>query len=405
MTPDASPTALRTRKTVILLFPEILRPLKLNHAHMFEVLSKSLCGYVLTMSSQTHQGVRLADFELYSGQLRSGSPLNGLVRLGIFVALPLWRLRRRGPIDVVVTYDPYGSGIPGLILKTLLGAKLIVQIMGDYHRLDPNDELLGEYGKLRKTGGAVKKFVMKIVFRLCVAAADAIKVLNRDQERFVRARWPKKRVYRFADFAATGYFGSLTTFEGDYLLAVGHPFHRKGVDVLIRAFARIADRHPHMHLRILGYAPKDELDSYRELAGHHPRIEFVQAGWIEAVGEQMRGCYAFVHAARSEAMGRVLLEAMACRKAVVSTRTNGGADYVVDGKTGTLCDIDDVEGLASAMDALLSAPELARRMGQAGFEHLSRESSEERFAELFSSMIDEVATPGSTGDGALHAPA
>ena len=201
----------------------------------------------------------------------------------MFVALPLWRLRRRGPIDVVVTYDPYGSGIPGLILKTLLGAKLIVQIMGDYHRLDPNDELLGEYGKLRKTGGAVKKFVMKIVFRLCVAAADAIKVLNRDQERFVRARWPKKTVYRFADFAATGYFGSLTTFEGDYLLAVGHPFHRKGVDVLIRAFARIADRHPHMHLRILGYAPKNELRQLSR-AGGSPPPDRVRPGGMDRSG-------------------------------------------------------------------------------------------------------------------------
>ncbi len=105
----------------------------------------------------------------------------------------------------------------------------------------------------------------------------------------------------------------------------------------------------------------------------------------------MRGCYAFVHAARSEAMGRVLLEAMACRKAVVSTRTNGGADYVVDGKTGILCEIDDIDGMAAAMDALLSDPRARAADGtSAGFEHMSQESSEERFAELFSSMIDEV---------------
>jgi glycosyltransferase involved in cell wall biosynthesis len=312
----------------------------------------------------------------------------------VFVGVPLRRLRRRGRIDAVVTYDPYGSGLPGVVLKFLLGTRLIVQIMGDYHRLDPNDELLGEYGKLRKTGGPPKKLLMKVAFRLSMAAADAVKVLNADQERFVRARWPRKPVYRFADFAATGYFGSLPTYEGDYLLAVGHPFHRKGVDVLVRAFARIADRHPRTTLRILGYAPAVELDSYRRLAGNHPRIEFVKPGWIEDVGEQMRGCYAFVHAARSEAMGRVLLEAMACRKAVVSTRTNGAADYVVDGKTGILCEIEDIGGLAAAMDAVLSDRELARRLGQAGFEHLSRESSQERFAELFASMVNDVTARG-----------
>ena len=229
--------------------------------------------------------------------------------------------------------------------------------MGDYHRLDPNDELLGEYGKLRKTGGALKKLIMRTVLRLSLAGADAVKVLNRDQEAFVRSRWPKKTVYRFADFAATGFFGSLATYEGDYLLAVGHPFHRKGVDILIQAFARIADRHPHMH------APHSRLRaarmSWTAIASWPitiPASSSSRPGWIEEVGEQMRGCYAFVHAARSEAMGRVLLEAMACRKAVVSTRTNGGADYVVDGKTGILCEIDDVDGLAAAMDALLSDP-------------------------------------------------
>jgi glycosyltransferase involved in cell wall biosynthesis len=380
-----------SRRTVILLFPEILRPLKLNYAHMFEVLSRWLQGYVLTMSSEAHQGVRIAEFELYAGQLRRDSPMNGLVRLAVFVALPLWRLRRRGRIDAIVTYDPYGSGIPGLVLKFALGTKLIVQIMGDYHRLDPSDELLGEHGNLRRTGGPLKKVVMRIAFRLSMAAADAVKVLNRDQEQYVRARWPRKPVYRFADFAATGYFGSLATAEGDYLLAVGYPFHRKGVDVLIQAFARISDRHPGIKLRVLGYAPANELDSYRKLARHHPRIEFVRPGWIEDVGEQMRGCYAFVHAARSEAMGRVLLEAMACRKAVVSTRTNGAADYVVDGKTGILCEIDDIEGLANAMDAVLTDRDLAHRLGHAGFEHLNQQSSQDRFAELFACMVDDVA--------------
>jgi glycosyltransferase involved in cell wall biosynthesis len=359
---------------------------------MFEALSKSLRGYVLTMSSEAYRGVQIGAFELSSGQLRRDSPLNGLARLAVFIALPLRRLRRRGRIDAVVTYDPYGSGIPGLALKVLLGTKLIVQIMGDYHQLDPNDELLGEYGKLRKTGGPLKKLLMKLAFHMTITAADAVKVLNADQERFVRDRWPGKPVYRFADFAATAYFGSLPTFEGDYLLAVGHPFHRKGIDVLIRAFLQIADRHPGKRLRILGYAPPSELESYRGLANHHPRIEFARAGWIEEVGEQIRGCYALVHAARSEAMGRVLLEAMACRKAVVSTRTNGGADYIVDGTTGILCEIGDVDGLAAAMETLLRDSELTQRMGRAGFAHLSEGASQECFATRFAAMVQDVTT-------------
>jgi glycosyltransferase involved in cell wall biosynthesis len=376
---------------VAFLFPEVLRPQKVNHAHMFELLSEALQGEVFTMSSSAHRGTRIARFEIYAGRIRSASVANLLARLHHQVVLPLWHALRRGRFDVIVTYDPYASGVPGTMLKWLLGAKLIVQIMGDYHRLDPNDELLGEHGRLRKSGGRFKKTLMKLALRASLSAADAIKVLNRDQEQFVRQGWPGKPVYRFADFAATRYFSALDALRGDYLLAAGHPFHRKGIDVLVRAFARIAGTHPDVRLRIIGYAPPDEVESYRLLAEHHPRIEFVKAGWIEDVGELMRGCYAFVHAARSEAMGRVLLEAMACRKPVVATRTNGALDYVVDGKTGLLCDIDDVDGLASAMRRILQDPALAEQMGRAGYEHLQLESSEGRFAERFIAMVTSVA--------------
>jgi glycosyltransferase involved in cell wall biosynthesis len=375
---------------VVFLFPEILRPQKLNHAHMFEALSAALQGEVFTMSSDAHQGTRIARFEVHAGRIRSASVLNLLARLHHQVVLPLLHALRGTAPDVIVTYDPYASGIPAIILKRMLGAKLIVQIMGDYHRLDPNDELLGEYGNLRRTGGRLKKWLMRLALRASLASADAIKVLNRDQEQFVRQGWPDKPVYRFADFAATRYFSSLDVYRGDYLLAVGHPFHRKGIDILVRAFAGIADRHPNVRLRIIGYAPPAELESYRRLAGDHPRIEFVKAGWIEDVGNLMRGCFAFVHAARSEAMGRVLLEAMACRKPVVATRTNGAQDYVVDGKTGLLCEIDDVDGLALAMHRLLQDPARAEQMGRAGYEHLQLESSEGRFAERFIAMVTSV---------------
>ena len=377
-------------RNVIFLFPEVLRPQKANHAHMFELLSKSLHGYVFTISSQAHQGMRICTFKFYSGKIRQLSILNWLSRLHAQIVLPIWISMNGARVDAIVTYDPYGSGISGIVLKWILRAKLIVQVMGDYHRLDPNDELIGEYGRLRRTGGVFKKSLMKLVLRLSVSAADAVKVLNKDQERFVRNQWPAKPVFRFADFAATKYFSSLATYQGDYLLAVGYPFYRKGIDVLVQAFAGIADRYPHMRLRILGYAPEVELASYRELAGHSPRIEFIKAGWIEDVGEHMRGCYGFVHAARSEAMGRVLLEAMACRKPIASTKTNGGLDYVVDRKTGILCEIDDVESLASAMSSLLENPEAARRMGIAGFDHLQVHCSEDRFSEQFISMVQEV---------------
>src|SRR5262245_1277121 len=133
-----SPSAFSSKqKTVIFLFPEILRPEKLNHAHMYELLSKSLRGYVFTMSSRAHNGTAIASFAVHSGALRSISLLNWMIRSYVQIVLPIRLLARSPRVDAIITYDPYGSGLPAIILKLAFRAKLIVQIMGDYHRLDP----------------------------------------------------------------------------------------------------------------------------------------------------------------------------------------------------------------------------------------------------------------------------
>jgi glycosyltransferase involved in cell wall biosynthesis len=217
-----------------------------------------------------------------------------------------------------------------------------------------------------------------------------VKVLNGGQEAFIRTRYPGKPVYRFFAFTATAYFTALPTYDGGYFLSVGHPFHTKGMDILIQAFRQVLEAYPTARLRIMGYCPESELRAHRELAGNDQRIEFVKPGWMEEVGEQIRGCVALVNAARSEAFGRVHLEAMACRKPVVATRTSGGLDCVEDGRTGLLCGVEDVDDLAAKLMWVLANADQARAMGEQGFERLRREFPEERYVEIFRAMVNEV---------------
>ena len=272
---------------------------------------------------------------------------------------------------------PYGSGINGIILKYLLKARLVVELNGDHHQH-------------RASANVIKNWIMRQVFQASLRLADAVKVLNSDQERFVRDAWPEKRVYRFCDFVADSYFRTLQVYDGGYLLSVGHPFEPKGVREVILAFRRVVERYPHLRLRIMGHAEKEELRTFAELAGDDPRIEFVPAGWIEDVGEQMRGCFALVNGAHFEAMGRVHLEAMACRKPVLTTRTNGGIDYVADGETGLLCEIRNVDDLVEKMEALIGDPERARVMGEAGLARLEREYCEARYLDRMYAMLRDV---------------
>ena len=111
----------------------------------------------------------------------------------------------------------------------------------------------------------------------------------------------------------------------------------------------------------------------------------------------MRGCYALVNAARSEAMGRVHVEAMACGKPIIASRTNGAIECVEDGITGLLCGIGDVADLAAKLDALLSEPQRAAQIGYAGKLRMHNLFSEEACTESYHAMLEDVMGVNSIG--------
>jgi L-malate glycosyltransferase len=57
---------------------------------------------------------------------------------------------------------------------------------------------------------------------------------------------------------------------------------------------------------------------------------------------------------RSESFGLVALEAMAAGVPVVATRVGGLPEVVVDGETGFLCEVGDVDGMAEAGVSVLT---------------------------------------------------
>ena len=91
-----------------------------------------------------------------------------------------------------------------------------------------------------------------------------------------------------------------------------------------------------------------------------------------------------------ENFGIVPLEAMRCKTAVISTRTEGPVDYIEDGKNGFLVDIGNAEQVANRMDRLLSDGKLLSRIQKSGFETSARFDWEKivgRIAALYSEII------------------
>lgn len=364
------------RKTQLLfLFPLMYRPQKANVASQFSLLSRWHGGHIFALSGGKQRHVPVGDFFFHSEKYEKGAVNRFFKGLWIQIVVPLRLLWGRTRISAVVSYDPYRSGLAALILKFVLRCKMIIELNGDYHRVEP---------------GGRGQAIMRRLFNLTLGCADAIKVLNVDQESFCRKAFPRQAIYRIPPFVATEYFQSLEISQGDYLLSIGQPFDLKGMDVLIAAFKTIAEKHPRISLRIMGYCPPNEQAKYRALVDGHPRIVFIEPGWIEDVGEQLRGCYALVNAAHTEAMGRVHIEAMACAKPILATRTNGALECIEDGQTGLLCRVNDVADLAAKLDNLLSDPERAARMGRAGKMRMHRMFSEAACVDAYHAMFVAV---------------
>ncbi len=129
---------------------------------------------------------------------------------------------------------------------------------------------------------------------------------------------------------------------------------------------------------------------------HLPRRELVAV---------LDACTAFVCPSVYEPLGIVNLEAMAVGLPVVATATGGIPEVVMHGETGALVAIDQVddgtgtpidprqfsEDFARAVTSVVSDPERARQMGEAGrrraVEHFSWEAIGERTMAVYESLL------------------
>ncbi len=87
--------------------------------------------------------------------------------------------------------------------------------------------------------------------------------------------------------------------------------------------------------------------------------------------------------------GLVFFEAQAYGKPVVAGRSGEAVDAVLDGETGLLVPPRDLDALLNAVIEILSDPEEAKRMGEAG---RARVASELNWKEFTRRLMEAVAS-------------
>lgn len=157
-----------------------------------------------------------------------------------------------------------------------------------------------------------------------------------------------------------------------------------GVDVLVRAFARVradlervgSTEAARLRLRIVGDGPDREmLQKLAAELGLASITEFVGRVPHDRVAGELEKLDVYVALSRLESFGVAVVEAGAAGRPVVVSNEGGLPEVVIDGETGLVVARDDPAAAADAIKTLVLDKDLRVHMGEAGFAHVSREYS------------------------------
>ena len=150
-----------------------------------------------------------------------------------------------------------------------------------------------------------------------------------------------------------------TPHAGCNVLFVGRDYHRKGGDVVLRAFRALGD----MGCRLV-YVGKVEGKSAREAISSDPRIKHMERPSSRTLMEEVWPTIdVLALPTRADAFATTLVEAMARGIPVVSSRVQAIPEMVEDGVSGLLSDPGDEAGFLEDLGKLVESPEERRRMG------------------------------------------
>jgi len=206
--------------------------------------------------------------------------------------------------------------------------------------------------------------------------ADAVVTVSDYSVRILQERFPAcsgkvRRVYNGLDFSVFDPDETSSPNAVQRLLAVGRYIEKKGFADLVDACARL--ERGSIRCRIVGEGPLGgELQKRVSELGLSGSVEIVGPRTESEVRAELRACDVFVLPCTVDRNGdrdnlpTVIMEAMAARKAVVSTPVAGVPEMLENGRTGLLVPERDPAALSEAIRHLTVNPAVAAAMGREG---------------------------------------
>lgn len=164
------------------------------------------------------------------------------------------------------------------------------------------------------------------------------------------------------------------------IITVAGMYRRKGIDILIKAFAIIAPQFPTANLYLVGEGPDRQLfEQEAKATKYSERIHFT--GFCPQPQTYLLASDIFVLASRQEPFGLVITEARTAGCAIVASEVDGIPEALDNGKAGILFPAGDVSALAVNLAKLLSNPQVLQKYQQQALCNLDKFTVERVYEE------------------------
>ncbi|MEN9208010.1 MAG: glycosyltransferase [Gloeomargarita sp. GMQP_bins_120] len=317
-------------------------------------------------------------------------PLRYIQFLLVVPPILLWLVWRQR-IQVVIAQSPYEA-------LAVLPVKKLAQLA--HHRLclvveSHNDFENYLFLQRRVWWPGLYKGWMRWVARLTLGQADVLRAVSRATADQLQAYAPGRPMVTFIawtdleSFYAAGDAVGETAKELTVVYA-GVLIPCKGLHHLVAAFGQVVQQVPSARLTIIGRpenrAYAQGLTQQVRQAHLQEHVAFLPEMPQQQLAAEMARSTVLVLPSLAEALGRVLLEAMATGTPVVASAVGGIPDVVRDGVNGFLVPPGDEAALARRLVYLLRHPEAAHTMGQRGRQMVKTFFSPERYYQGYADL-------------------
>jgi len=283
-------------------------------------------------------------------------------------------------IDLVLTQDPFITGLVGWLIKKRHKCKYLIHFHGDFWE--------NKYWLREKW----YNFILLLLSKFLVKRADGIKVVSFGiKEKLIKSGIKKRKIrviptpvdlskFIYCSPDKVRNLRKKVNENWKTIINVGRNDPAKDYRTLLKVIKIVREKYGKLAFWQIG--AKIKLDD-NIIFGENMKLSSIGKISQDKLTNYYHASDIYVSSSRHESFGKVLIEAMAAGLPVVATATTGSKDIVQEGINGFLVPVGDSEALARKILFLLNNPKEAKKIGANG-----RKFVKEKFD--YQKLIEEI---------------